>query len=318
MVMNRESVAALLNDSSQKPELHVALNKAEQIRNFASHSLGLPDNKTFRYYSDVGRPYAVWNVIATPRFSLSPRTWCFPIAGCVAYKGYFAEANARALDKSLQDEEYDTFLYGVSAYSTLGWFSDPLLNTFINYDELSLAGLIFHELSHQVIYVKDDSLFNEAFATAVEIEGLRQWIKHTMTETVFQKYLDNRKKNQAITQMVLSFREQLISLYQGFHTNMTFSEKQNQKKQLFANMKSEYADITRSGQGTAYYDWWFTLPLNNAHLMAVATYYDLVPAFSELIKQSENLPAFFRKVSAISELEKEQRVRTLESYLNGN
>ncbi|NKB76357.1 MAG: aminopeptidase [Gammaproteobacteria bacterium] len=315
ILVKRKSISTLLGDSQQKPPLLDALRKAKQIRDFASRTLGLPDNKTFRYYSDIGRPYAVWNVIATPRFSLSPKTWCFPIAGCVAYKGYFSESDAKTLNQSLIDAEHDTFLYGVSAYSTLGWFSDPLLNTFIHYDELSLGGLVFHELSHQVVYVKDDSRFNEAFATAVEIEGLRQWIKHTKSKIVFQKYLNNREKNHAITEMVLSFRQPLTELYRTSSESMTIREKQGQKELLFVAMKNKYQEMKENGQGTAYYDWWFTLPLNNAHLIAVATYYDLVPAFSNLISQSEDLPSFFEKVRTISKMEKADRDKALASYM---
>ena len=317
MVAKRQSVQTLIDDPGQPEKLVNALTKVAAIRDFASSELALPDNKTFRYYSDLGRPYAVWNVIATPAFSLSPKTWCFPIAGCVAYKGYFSKANAQALNHELVDQSYDTFLYGVSAYSTLGWFSDPILNTFVHYDELSLAGLIFHELAHQVVYVKDDSAFNEAFATALQIEGLKRWVKATQDETVFEAYMERRTKNQRITEMVLSFRDKLSRLYQGFESRKAAGETldtqtmQQAKRALFESMKNQYQSMKQEGQGTRYYDWWFELPLNNAHLIAVATYYRLVPEFSRMIAQSKDISAFFHRVEELAKLDKPTRDRSL-------
>ncbi len=153
------------------------LRLSQEIRDFASRELGLPDNRSYRSYADLGRPYQVWNVVAAPRLSLEPKTWCYPFAGCAAYRGYFNERAARRHGDRLAAGGYDVRVGGVAAYSTLGWFADPVLNTFLDYAEADFAALIFHELAHQVVYVKDDSAFNESFATAVEVEGVRRWLR---------------------------------------------------------------------------------------------------------------------------------------------
>ncbi len=158
------------------PVLKARLARAQAIRAFASRELALPDNRSYTNYADLGRPYAVWNVFAAPELSLSPRQWCFPIAGCVSYRGYFAEGDARAEAARIAAAGDDVHVGGVPAYSTLGYFDDPVLSTFVRYREVELARLIFHELAHQVVYVKDDTSFNESFATAVEEEGIARWL----------------------------------------------------------------------------------------------------------------------------------------------
>ena len=168
-------IAELVADQTTEADIKARLERVQAIRAFASRELGLPDNASYRTYADLGRPFVVWNLFAAPELSLTPKEWCFPVAGCVTYRGYFAEAGARALAGELEAQGLDTYVGGVPAYSTLGWFADPLPSTVIGYPDLDLARLIFHELAHQVVYVPGDTLFNESFATTVEREGVRRW-----------------------------------------------------------------------------------------------------------------------------------------------
>src|SRR5512140_485103 len=163
-------------ESTNDPLLKKRLLQVQAIRAFAVRELGLPDNQSYTRYSDLGRPYVVWNVVATPELSLTPRQWCYAIVGCVSYRGYFNEDEARNEAQRLVARGDDVNLGGVAAYSTLGWFDDPVLSTFVRYKESELARLIFHELAHQVVYVKDDTAFNESFAVAVEEEGMQRWL----------------------------------------------------------------------------------------------------------------------------------------------
>ena len=176
LLRKRTPVSQLIDDPSTPAALRQRLILADEIRGFGIGQLRLEDSKGYSQYSDVGRKYVTWNVVAAPQYAIHPKTWCFPIAGCVAYKGFFSQSQASEEADLLREQGYDVLLYGVSAYSTLGWFADPLLNTFINYPDTDLAALLFHELAHQIVYVKDDSAFNEAFATAVEIEVLNRWL----------------------------------------------------------------------------------------------------------------------------------------------
>ena len=304
IVNNRQPIEALIEDTTTPAELRKRLEFVREVRNFASTELGLPDNKTFRYYSDLGRSHVVWNVIATPQFNVQPKTWCFPVAGCVAYKGYFSEEDAALLEQSLIKQGFDTFSYGVGAYSTLGWFTDPVLNTFINYSDLSLVGLIFHELAHQVVYVKNDSAFNEAFATAVEYAGVEKWIEQNLTADQVIDYRQRRDNQTAINNMVLEFRKELAQLYEDKAESPNLAEL---KLQRFSQLRLRYEEVKKNNKNTPYYDWWFKQELNNAHLTALATYHDLVPGFLKQLKQSTSFKSFYEIVSEIAKRDKKER-----------
>ena len=318
IVAKREPIRDLIDDPDIEDSLRSRLILVNRIRDFASSHLGLPDNRSYRYYTDLERSHVVWNVVATGKFSLEPITWCFPVAGCVAYKGYFSKAKSEMLNETLVDQGYDTFFYGVTAYSTLGWFADPVLNTFIHYDELSLAGLIFHELAHQVVYIQDDSAFNEAFATAVEVEGIRHWLEANQSEGAFQSYLDLQARHQAITAMVLSYRDQLATVYSEslMETDEQRSALSERKRAIFSAMGAQYLTMSQTGQGTRYYDWWFDLPLNNAHLISVATYHEWVPAFTKLIERADDFPSFFQSVKRLGDMDPAQRQAELRVLLD--
>ena len=226
------------------PELKARLARAQAIRAFASRELALPDNRSYTSYADLGRPYAVWNVFAAPELSLTPRQWCFPVAGCVAYRGYFAESDARAEAARLAAAGDDVHLGGVPAYSTLGYFDDPVLSTFVRYREVELARLIFHELAHQVVYVKDDTSFNESFATAVEEAGIARWLAaeaaHRDPVEAAQLAADaarGQRLRAAFRALVAATRDRLTALYASAASD---AEKRAGKAAAFAAMRAEY------------------------------------------------------------------------------
>jgi len=305
LLSKRTAVEKLINNPDTPQDLQQRLIKADEIRRYAVETLELGDNPGFTSYADIGRPYVTWNVVAAPAYSLQPETWCFPIAGCVSYKGYFAKADAEAFEQDLLSEGKDTLVYGVAAYSTLGWFADPLLNTFIHYKNDDLASLIFHELAHQLVYVKDDSDFNEAFATAVEQILLERWLIQQGSEEAVTARSERRRKHNRVTEMVLHYRQQLNNAYAGEHAS-------RDKPRLFEEMRKEYKILQADGQGTRYYDWWFSRPLDNADLLTVSTYYQLVPDFLALYeKNNHNLQQFVEAVKALKSLEKNQRRQAL-------
>jgi len=290
----RQSVTSLLADETTEPRLRRQLELARRIRLFGMQRLELHNNDTFTQYADLDRQHVLWNVVAAPHLSVDPKTWCFPIAGCVSYRGYFREAAARENAATTAGKGYDTFVYGVSAYSTLGWFDDPLLNTFIYFTEPGLAAMIFHELSHQTVYFKDDSAFNEAFATAVEYYLLEEWLVHNQQTDMLRKVTAMREKQVHITEQVLDYRRRLAELYAS---SLSDQQKLTMKNTLFAELEGWYAQTRSQGRGTPYYDWWFDQPLNNALLLTVSTYFTLVPAISALIDDAQgNLPAFIASV----------------------
>ena len=308
----REDISELIADSDTPDALRQRLQLAQDIRSFAIDSLALPDSEAYTSYTATGRKYVVWNVLAAPAYDLSLKTWCFPVAGCVAYKGFFTREAAVELEQQLANEDYDTFLYGVSAYSTLGWFADPVLDTFIDYPDIALASLLIHEMAHQVVYVKDDSSFNEAFATAVEQAGVREWISANATDVEARQYLEKLERNNRITEMILAFREELATAY----TTTADSELEQTKREMFAELSDRYAGIVADQGGTRYYDWWFSQDLNNAHLSAVSTYFRLVPAFTAALESAGSYSAFYELVAEKAELPREERDRWIEELLN--
>jgi predicted aminopeptidase len=296
--------------------LKARLVRTQEIRAFASRELGLPDNRTFTNYADLERPYVLWNVFAAPELSLSSREWCFPIAGCVAYRGYFAEADARAEAARLKAAGDDVHLSGIPAYSTLGYFDDPVLSTFVRYREAELARLIFHELAHQVVYVKDDTSFNESFAVAVEEAGLARWLAAgaeargpAAAAELAADAARGRELRAAFRSLVGATRERLAVLYASSATD---DEKRAGKAEAFAAMRSEYETLkAASGIGPAF-ERWFAGGANNAGIVAVALYDDRVPQFAALLAaENGDLPRFYARVRALAALPPADRVTAL-------
>jgi len=294
-----------LHETDTPASLKQKLERALVIRDFASRDLGLPDNDSYRRYADLGRPYVLWNVFAAPEFSVSPIQSCFPFAGCVSYRGFYSEDAAKQHADVLAKEGDDVYVGGVSAYSTLGWFSDPVLSTFINYPEPEVARIVFHELAHQEVYIKGDTVFNESFAVAVEEEGLRRWLEREGTPVQRAGYLDSRRRQAEFAALVLKYRARLADFYAK---PLSDAEKREGKRQLFEEMNGEYAALKASWGGFAGFDRLLARGPNNAFLVSIASYTELLPAFRALLAQNHgDLPAFYRAVKDLSKLEKPER-----------
>jgi len=314
LMAQRQPIAKLLQRDDLDPELRARLMLAQQARDFASHDLLLPDNESYRTYTDLGRPYAVWNVVATPAVSLEPRTWCFLVVGCLSYRGYFERSEAEAFAATLAGEGYDVSVAGARAYSTLGWFEDPLLNTMVSRGEADLVGLVVHELAHQQLYVDDDSMFNESFATAVEREGVRRWFEHSGDAEAHRAYLASKDRKEAFHALLAEGRAELQALYASA---LSDEEKLRRKHQVFARLRERYGVLKQSWNGYTGYDAWMAQELNNAHLALAATYHELVPAFSALLHASGNdLATFYRAAAELAELPRAKRHEAIRRYVS--
>lgn len=286
-----------LADPQAAEPLKEKLKKVRAIRRFAAQELGLPDNGSYTRYTDLKRPFVLWNVVATPALSLKPEEWCFPIAGCVTYRGYYSREQAQAYGAELRAQGYDVQVAGVPAYSTLGWFDDPVLSTFIHYPEGELARLIFHELAHQVAYAAGDTQFNESFATAVEEAGVERWLAEEGDERTRAAYAVFEGRRHDFLRLLLKYRERLAETYA---LPIEDAEKLRRKAATFAALKAEYQQLKASWGGYAGYDRWFAGPLSNAHLAAVATYHDLVPGFKALLARENGFPQFYAAVRQLA------------------
>lgn len=304
----------LLQNPELEPKLRQRLLTANKIRRFAVDELALPDNGTYQNYADLQRPYALWNVVATPELSMKPLQWCFPIAGCVSYRGYYSEAGAQAFAGEMRAAGNDVQIMGVPAYSTLGWYKDPVLSSFINYPDAEVARLMIHELAHQIVYVQGDTQFNESFATAVEEVGVDRWLARNGDEKARQSYMTAQQRKQQFIALLLQYRQKLVDNYASGRTD---AAKHQAKQEIFAALQDDYQALKASWNGHTAYDRWFAQGLTNAHLASVATYHDLVPGFRALLRETNDFPAFYRAVIDLSRLDKQARDRQLAGLAAG-
>ncbi|OCR25523.1 aminopeptidase [Pseudomonas syringae] len=303
----RQPVTEVIADPTRSPRLRQMLEHSQQARTFASRQLHLPDNRSYRLYADLGRPYVVWNVFATGEFSLEPVTHCFPIAGCVAYRGYYSVGGARGAAALQRQAGQDVYVSGVEAYSTLGWFDDPILSSMLGWGDERLATLIFHELAHQQFYVKDDSEFNESFASFVEQEGTRQW--RAARGLPAERLSQSRQRDQ-FTRLVLDTRERLKRLYSQ---PLNAEQMREGKAAEFETLRNNYRAL-RDTQwaGDKRYDAWINAPLNNAKLLPFGLYDQWVPAFAALFKQVDgDWAAFYAAVERLGGLPMAERKTAL-------
>jgi predicted aminopeptidase len=281
-----------LADPHTTPELRARLETARRIREFASRELGLPENGSYASYADLGRPYVVWNVFAAPRFSVEAKRECFPFTGCVSYRGFFSEGLARRHAERLREAGYDVHIAGVPAYSTLGWFDDPLLSTFILYPDAQLARLLFHELAHQVVYARDDTTFNESFAVVVEEAGVRRWLQAEGRIDELTAFQAAQARKRSLAAAVAESRARLASIYAMEVSN---DEKLARKAQEFERLRARYGNFIPREP-------------NNAFLVSIAVYTRLVPAFERLLADAGgNLPVFYTAVRELAASERSSR-----------
>ena len=307
-------VSEWLADESTPDPLRQRLALTQRIRDYAVSELKLPDNPSYRRYADLGRPVAVWNVVAAPELSLVLKTWCFPVVGCVGYRGYFDRAEAEALAAEQRAQGLEVNVYGVPAYSTLGrlnWLGgDPLLSTFIRYPEGELARLVFHELAHQVAYAGDDTTFNESFATAVERIGGARWLETQADDAAraaYERYDARRRDFRALTRKT---RDDLDALYRS---DASDELKRQRKAEIMARMRAEHAALKAGRwEGFTGYDPWFERA-NNASLGVLAAYNELVPQFERLFEQEgRDFDRFYAAVRRLAALPKNERRATLD------
>lgn len=310
LLNKRRPLAEVLSDPATTPQTRRQLELVRRLRDFASLELGLPDNRSYRTYADLERPFVVWNVFATPELSLEPKQWCFVFAGCVSYRGYFAQDKAEKFAAGLKQAGHDIYVGGVPAYSTLGWFNDPLLNTFIHRSEADLAGLLFHELAHQVVYVGGDTAFNESFATVVELEGVQRWFEHHGTAPQAEAYRQKIRRREQFTALVLKHKARLAEIYASKPGD---AEKRAGKRKIFGELRNDYAALKRGWGNHIDYDKWFEQDLNNAHLAAIGMYSQHVAALQKLLAQQNNdLAVFYASVRVMANLPENERHMTLQ------
>ena len=305
LMSKREPISRVIDQPSTPPALRAQLEAVAEIRDFASRELGLPDNGSYRSYADVGRRYVVWNVVAAPEFSVDAKEWCYPIVGCVAYRGYFVEARARRFGARLRGEGLDVMVGGVAAYSTLGHFNDPVLNTMMGWNDVELAGIIFHELTHQLLYVPNDSSFNEALATTVEEEGVRRWLHARGRDADLAAHLVQQDHYAKVIELLTATRAELRAVYAS---GLSPDLEREKKRAGFAALRSSFALLKADWGGHAPFESWFDEDLNNAHLASIATYFNCVPGFQrELGAVGGDLTAFYSRVRELAKLDQETR-----------
>ena len=310
LLRRREPVSELLADPATDPRLRERLQQVRQMLDFAHAELSLPDNGSYRLYVEIDRAYVVWNVFAAPELSVELRRWCYPVAGCVAYRGYFRHQAARDYADRLAAEGNDVFVGGVPAYSTLGRFRDPLLNTMLDLPVQQLAGLLFHELAHQALYLRGDTVFNESFATAVELDGVDRWLAVQGDRAGRARFHLWHERRAAVQQLMQSARGRLQSLYAS---DLDAAGKRQRKAGIFEALRADYQRLRAGWSSPPYFDGWFGDSLNNASLGAMATYEEYVPAFRALLRASDgNFARFLEQARALSKLDAATRRERLD------
>jgi predicted aminopeptidase len=320
LIANRKSIETLVSSPLTPPKLKKQLELVQKLRKYAGEELKLPVDGHYSKYVDVHRPFVVWNVEAAREFSLEPKTWWYPIVGSLEYRGYFSEHSATKYGAALRLKGFDVFVGGVEAYSTLGWFKDPVLNTFIFNREPDLAETIFHELGHQRVFARSDTDFNEAFATTVGEEGARRWLRAHGNAAAYDTYAEELKRTRQFVHLTMNTRRQLEALYGDERTEegklkasrkkpaLSPQQLREKKKQILEQMQADYAELKKHWTGGGNYDPWFSHAVNNAQLNSVAAYYDLVPGFERLLALNDgNLAKFYTAAEHLANMPKKER-----------
>src|SRR6266446_590619 len=327
LLAHRQPIEKLVADSTTPARLKSQLELLQKLRSFAGKELKLPVDGHYTKYVDVHRRFVVWNVEAAPEFSMEPKTWWYPLVGSLEYRGYFSERSATNYGAALRHKGYDIFVGGVEAYSTLGWFKDPVLNTFIFNPEADLAETIFHELGHQRVFARSDTDFNEAFATTVGEEGARRWLRSAGNKTVYESYLGELRRTREFVHLITVTREQLEALYGDDRTEegkikasrkkrgIPSQQLREEKRRIFDRLQRDYAKLKQEWQGDTSHDTWFARQVNNAQLNSVAAYYDLLPGFEHLLELNggdlENFYAAAERLSKMPKKDRHQRLNAL-------
>ncbi len=312
----REPIDDLIDDPELDKKLKQRLELIREIRQFSIDQLALTDSGSYTDFAQLDRPYALQNLFATPEFSTKLLSWCYPVAGCTTYRGYYEQQRLNKFVKQLEIEGNEIYIVQVPAYSTLGWFDDPVLSSFIHWPEFRLAGLLFHELTHQRIYIDDDSKFNESLASAVQQVGTQLWLNHRQQIDQLDQFNRSLSYRGDVVLLIESARNQLAELY---HSELDDEDKRRQKQAIFQTSRQRYEDISTAHNYRDGFAKWFASELNNAKLASVSTYHALIPSFVAMINAHDNdFEAFFDYVEKIGVLDKEQRDLCLLAWQVGN
>ncbi|MFT6388713.1 MAG: putative aminopeptidase [Cellvibrionaceae bacterium] len=297
LMLSRKPIEKVLKgvDETLKQQLLTAV----EIRQFATSELGLPDNQSYTSYVQLKNDPPIWNVIAAEEFSLRGKQWCYPVIGCAGYRGYYHREDADKYAKKIEEEGYEIHLSSATAYSTLGWFDDPLTSAMFKRGDASLAELVFHELAHQQLYVKGDSRFNEAFASAVGEQGAIRWLRMTNRNVMLDKYQQRQEVRDDFINLINEAKAKLKIIY---GSKKTVDRKRKEKQKVFSNMRQKHESlIEKKWGGKKWYALWFSQPINNARLVAISTYRDLVPDFVGLFQRcGEDFSLFYGNVKRVS------------------
>jgi len=306
----RQAISNLLEENNISDTLRNKLNTVLVLRDFSIRQLGLPDNKSYLTYANLERNYVIWNIFATEEFSLDPIKWCYLIVGCLNYRGYFTESDARQHAAELEKQGYDVYLGGVSAYSTLGWFDDPVLNTMLRWSDIRLATVMFHELAHQQLYIKGDTEFNEAYADSVALIGVKKWIVQGPDKNLLKKYEQSQVQEKQFINLIMRYKSLLNDIYQS---NQDDDLKRIQKKDLLQKMSDDHNLMSANWERNNYQKW-FSEEINNAKLAAIVTYREYVPAFIEIYEKLGNdLFKFYSLIKSLSSCKHMKRKEILKS-----
>ena len=296
ILRNRRSNDRVIADPSTSPHLREQLAKVEILRRFASDHLALPGDECFGKYSDIGRKHLVWVIYATPEFSLEPKTWFYPFIGDMDYRGYFSEQDAERFASQLHRDGYDTYIGDVNAYSTLGWFHDPVLNTYIDYPDIHLAEMIFHELTHLKVFRRGDTIFNESLAEVVAEEGVKRWLRHEGRLDDLRKYEGLLVRRREFYQEIDRSRGKLEALYASGQPE---SVMRREKAAILSNLRDQFRELHRRWGGRGL-EAWMQEDINNGHIVSLKIYSDQMPRFRNLLLDSDgDLEVFFKKVECM-------------------
>ena len=307
-------LASVLEDKGTAEPLRERLELVRSIVAYGSGRLGIADNPGYDTYVDLPRQHVVWNVFAVPEFSIEPRHWCFPIAGCVSYRGYFSEQRARRYAARLEALDYDVWVGGVAAYSTLGWFNDPVLSTWLWREESAVAALLFHELAHRRLYVPGDTRFNESLATLIEESLLQDWLKQRDQTQLLEAYRQSTATRREFSALVEKTWRQLADLYQQKDTP---EATRRRKTATLAAMQGKYALSRTDWPEPDMFDSWIEGSLNNARLLTVLSYNGWLPSLRVLLAQEHNqLPSFLAQMETLAKQSEHERARILDALIN--
>ena len=315
IVTRMHRIDQLIAQETVDQETEARLQMILDIREYASKELLLPDNDSYKTYAELGREYVVWNVIAAPEFSMQPQVWCFPIVGCLPYRGYFSREAALEYAKELELQGNDVYVGGVSAYSTLGWFDDPVLDTMLRHGMTWAVRIIFHELAHQKIYIRDDTELNEAFADTVATIGVRKWLQATRQKVEYEQFNAQLIREKQFHTLISEFRDRYRTLYAE---DRPVAQKRLAKTALFQDLRRAYSSLQATWGGHDEYRSWFNDGPNNARMATIITYKELEPGLSALYQATgENLQEFYRIVRSLARCEPEERRKVLNQVETG-